>query len=329
MYAALQSPTWNNPDTGYAAWLDVPACIDHHLINVWCFNVDALRLSGYWYKERGAKLAAGPVWDFDRALSSTDGRDANPATWRSQSGDLGTDFFNFPWWNRLFADIDFYQKYIDRWQELRRGALSQANVEALIDALAATVPDEAVARDVVRLGLFTSPPSAPIKRSWTRPFAPFNTIAASQAAEIQRLKDYLQQRANFFDTQWVGPVTLTPNGGNVAPGQQVTMTGPAGATIYYTLDGNDPRPTGGGVPPGGTALTYSGPITINATTRIRARAYKPTQTALTVPNNPPLISKWSGLRNERYSTDTPAASGNLVLTEINYHPTIQPPRNSP
>ena len=312
MYAALQSATWNNPTTGYAAWLDVPACIDHHLLNVWTFNVDALRLSGYWSKERGGKLAAGPIWDFDRALSSTDGRDANPATWRSQSGDLGTDFFNFPWWNRLFADIEFYQKYIDRWQELRQGTLSQTNVNALINTLAATVKDEAVTRDVARWNF--------PKRSWTSPFTG-TVYPASQAAEIQRLKDYLQQRANFFDSQWVGPVTVTPNGGNVSPGQQVTMTGPVGATIYYTLDGIDPRPTGGAAPPGGSALTYSGPITINATTRIRARAYKANHTALIGTNNPPLISRWSGLRNERYSTDTLAAAGNLVVTEINYHPT--------
>jgi hypothetical protein len=320
MNNALQSPTWNNPVTGYAAWLDVPACIDHHLVNVWTLNVDAFRLSGYWHKERGGKMAAGPVWDFDRALSSTDGRDAEPNAWAAWRGTGdATDFFNYTWWNRLFLDIEFYQKYIDRWQELRRGAFSQTNVDALINTLAATIADEAVTRDVARLTAFSV--SLPIKRSWTRPFSPFNTIPASQAAEIQRLKDYLQKRANFFDSQWVGPVTLTPNGGNVAPGQQVTMTGPAGATVYYTLDGIDPRPTGGGAQPPPGVLTYSGPITINATTRIRARAYKATHNALTGTFNPPLISRWSGLRNERYSTDTPAASGNLVVTEINYHPT--------
>ena len=313
MNTALQSAAWNNPVTGYAPYLDIPAAIDHHLLNVWGFNVDGLRLSGYWFKERGGKMAAGPIWDFDRALSSTDGRDSNPATWRSQSGDLGTDFFNFIWWNRLFLDIDFYQKYIDRWLELRRGKLSQTTVETLIDTLATTVPNEAVTRDVTR---WVSYP----KRSWTRPFTPFNTIAASEAAEVQRLKDYLQQRANFFDSQWVGPVAASVTEGNVSAGTQVTLTGPAGGTIYYTLNGADPRPSGGGAPSG--VLTYSGtPITINATTRIRTRAYNASWSALTGANNPPLVSKWSGLTNGRYSTDTPAAAGNLVVTEVNYHPT--------
>ena len=137
---------------------------------------------------------------------------------------------------------------------------------------------------------------------------------------MQRLKDYLQQRANFFDSQWVGPVNASVAEGNVATGTQVALTGPAGGTIYYTLNGADPRPSGGGVPSG--VLLYSGtPITINATTRIRARAYNASWTALTGLNNPALVSKWSGLTNVRYSTDTLSAAGNLVVTEVNYHPT--------
>ena len=92
--SAFDSVTYTNPTTGYAAWLDVGAAIDHHLMNVWTFNVDGLRPSGFLHKERGGKIAFGPVWDVDRGLSSTDGRDANPAMWRSNVSDLGTDFFN-------------------------------------------------------------------------------------------------------------------------------------------------------------------------------------------------------------------------------------------
>ena len=38
-------------------------------------------------------------------------------------------------------------------------------------------------------------------------------------------------------------------GGAVAPGTQVVLTGPANSTIYYTLDGSDPRLPGGAVNP--------------------------------------------------------------------------------
>ncbi len=318
---ALQGANFANPTTGYAAWLDVPAAVDHHLLNIWSFNVDALRLSGYWTKDREKKMFPGPIWDFDRTLSSTDGRDADPTVWRSINGDFGTDFFHFTWWNRLFRDIEFYQKYIDRWQSLRReGNFRPDAVNALIDSLNAEISAEAVTRDVARWNQS--------KRSWTRPFpAPNNnTIPASQAAEVQRLKDYLQRRANFFDTQWVTPPTASNVAGFVPAGTEVTLAGPAAGTIYFTTDGSDPRPTGGAAPAVGIAA-YTAPITIAANTRILARVYNPAFTALTsqTSNNPPLVSKWSGLTDLTYSTDPLAAPGEVVVSEINYHPTNPTP----
>lgn len=327
---ALNKPTFTDPVLGYAPFLDVPAAVDHHLHNVWCFNVDALRLSGYWTKERGGKMYPGPVWDFDRALSSTDGRDANPKMWRSNSGDQGTDFFNYTWWNRLFRDPDFYQRYIDRWQSLRRPGqpFSAPVLNALIDSLNAQIGDEAVTRDFNRW--------RQAKRAWTSPFtgtvypAPSNNPVQGQAAEIQRIKDWMQQRADFFDTQWVGPVTASLPDGNVPAGTQVTLTGPANATIYYTINGADPRPAGGAVVSNVPALApgtrvYAGPIEITSTSRIRARAFKPTHTALTGANNPPLVSKWGGMLNVRFATDPPATPGSVVISEIQYNPTAPTP----
>lgn len=324
---ALQKATFTDPVLGYAPYLDVARAIDHHLHNVWTFNVDALRLSGYWTKERGGKMYPGPVWDFDRALGSTDGRDADPKTWRSKTSDQGTDFFNFTWWNRLFRDPDFYQGYIDRWQSLRRAGqpFSPATLNALIDSLNAEIAGEAVTRDYNRWRR--------AKRAWTSPFtgtvypAPTSNPVQGQAAEIQRIKDWMQQRADFFGTQWVGLVEASLADANVPAGTQVTLTGPVGATIYYTINGADPRPRGGAVAAGnvpalspGTRV-YEGPLTISATSRVRARAFKPTHTALTGANNPPLVIKWGGLLNVRYATDPPAGAGSLVISEINYNPT--------
>src|SRR5262249_15860106 len=83
LYSVLNSPTSADPTNGHPKYIDVDAAIDHHILNVLAFNVDALRLSGYFYKPRQGKLTFGPLWDFDRALGSTDGRDANPRIWRS------------------------------------------------------------------------------------------------------------------------------------------------------------------------------------------------------------------------------------------------------
>src|SRR5207249_5872201 len=86
--AALNGPAYTDPANGYRAYIDVDSWIDHHILNVLSFNVDALRLSAFFYKERNGKLFFGPIWDFDRSQGSTDGRDFNPRVWRSESQDL-------------------------------------------------------------------------------------------------------------------------------------------------------------------------------------------------------------------------------------------------
>jgi hypothetical protein len=107
---ALYGPAFADPQAGYARYIDVDSFIDHNLLNMLAMNVDAFRLSGYLYKTRDGKLGAGPLWDFDRALESTDGRDDNPRSWHG-TGD-GTDYFNYVWWNRLFG-TNFWQYSID------------------------------------------------------------------------------------------------------------------------------------------------------------------------------------------------------------------------
>src|SRR5262249_41189846 len=102
-YLALQGANYRNPQLGYAQYIDVDSWIDHHILSTLAFNVDALRLSAFFYKPRNGKIMFGPLWDFDRSLGSTDGRDSNPRVWSSPDG-VGTDMFHYPWWNRLFTD---------------------------------------------------------------------------------------------------------------------------------------------------------------------------------------------------------------------------------
>ncbi len=79
--AALYSATFTNPVTGYAPHLDRPSWIDHHILNVVPKNVDGLRLSAYFYKDRLGPIGAGPIGDFDRSLDSYDGRDNESSGW--------------------------------------------------------------------------------------------------------------------------------------------------------------------------------------------------------------------------------------------------------
>ncbi len=66
-------------------------------------------------------------------------------------------------------------------------------------------------------------------------------------------------------------VRFNRHGGEVAPGFQVTMSQSNGTqgTIFYTVDGSDPRLWGGAVNP--DAETYGGAIVLDETTTVRAR----------------------------------------------------------
>ena len=82
---AASAADFSHPSTGqhYSAFIDVDAWIDHHIINALAKNVDGLRFSAYFHKERGGRLAAGPVWDFDRSFGTPyDPRAAEPRSGR-------------------------------------------------------------------------------------------------------------------------------------------------------------------------------------------------------------------------------------------------------
>ncbi len=300
---ALNGPAFADPQTGYAAYIDVGSWIDHHILNIVTFNVDALRLSACFYKQRSSKLYFGPLWDFDRALYSTDGRDANPRLWRSAVGDRGTDFFRYDtqaWWGRLFEDPDFWQRWIDRWQELREQAFALTNLTALVDRQTSEVRKEQP-REQSRWGVV--------------PRGGFQ-------AEINSLKLWLSNRVDFIDTNFVRKPTLSLPAGMVAPGSEITIAGPAGATIYYTLDGTDPRLPGGGLSPAANA--YTQPLAITANRRLVARARDLSHFNLTnkVPGDgkPPLSSPWSGPAAATYVVKTPP----LAITEIMFQPAPPP-----
>ena len=296
---ALDGANFTSPVNGYAAFVEVDSWIDHSLLNVLAFNVDALRLSGFFFKPRNGKINMGPIWDFDRSLGSTDGRDANPRVWRSGVPDYGTDFFNFPWWGRMFSDTNFLQRYVDRYQELRAAQFSTNFMFGLIDGFANQVRAAQV-REQQRWPGLTTP------------------RGGSYQAEVNLMKNWLRDRVNFMDTNFLARPVLSKASGQVSPGAPLTLNGPVGATIYYTLDGSDPRLSNGQISP--AAQTGGGPITLNNITTVKTRARNLNHSNLTGPNNPPVSTPWSGLARGRYSVYAPVSTGTVAVTEIQYHP---------
>ena len=301
MGTSLNASYFRDPIRGYAKYIDIDAAIDHHLLNVLAFNVDALRLSGYMHIPRGGKLVFGPIWDFDRALGSTDGRDNNPRTWRSQTGDRGTDFFNYPWWNRMFRDIDFFQKYIDRFQLLRQSEFSKVNINSIIDGMAEELR-EAQKRNLSK---------------WNQ--RPRSAYGGTYDGEVQHMKTWLSRRITFMEQQFVDPPKADVPAGFVELNTSITLKSSEGGNVYYTLDGTDPRKPGGGLST--KAILYkNSPILVKDNTFLTARVQKISHRSLTGSNNPPLTSKWSGAITNYYSIAPTPKIGDLIFSEIHYHP---------
>jgi hypothetical protein len=99
------------------------------------------------------------------------------------------------------------------------------------------------------------------------------------------------------------PTTSAPafSGGIVAAGTNVSFP-VAGATVYFTTDGSDPRLPGGTVNPNATSGTT---VAVNANTWLRARAQSG--------------GTWSAL-NEAFYTVTTLTPGDVVFSEIHYNP---------
>ncbi len=289
---ALNGINYRDPTTGYRAYIDEPSWIDHHLLNVVAFNMDALRLSAYFYKDRTNKMVFGPVWDFDRSQGSTDGRDFSPLYWRAPIGDRGTDFFNYTWWSRMFTDTDFFQAWIDRYEDLRETVLSTNHIYATIDALADQVRQQQP-REAARWSSLTRPRSGFISNSGYS-----YSFPGTYQGEIDFLKKWYSDRLHFMDTNFVAKPVFSDTNGAIVPGFVLGLTAETGATIYYTTNGTDPRLSGGGI--SSSARIYNSPLALNSNVTILARALNLAHHNLTGPNNPPLSSSWSGLTRGTY-----------------------------
>jgi len=117
-----------------------------------------------------------------------------------------------------------------------------------------------------------------------RPALPY-TRNVEWTNELNRLlTEYFPVRTQIFIDQLktaglypkLDPPTFTQPGGNVAPGFQLALDAPAG-TVYYTLDGTDPRLPGGALAPGAIAYVPTTPLVTTAST---VRVFVPLDNAL-------------------------------------------------
>ena len=326
MVVALRNaPSGINPTTGrhFTDYLDVDSFIDYHCLNILTENLDWGRHSTNYYKDRNGVVFAGPIWDYDRALGSEDGRDENPYQWDAYDPRGSKQWFDsrFPWFGYLLGPtsdrttayyIDIRQRHTDRWFELRKGAFSVANLQAKIDGLASQIR-EAAPRN------FTKWSALPLQGPYPGPLtavppafggafqgpAPVGGWPNGWEKEVAHMKGWVAARAGWIDQQYLTPPTFnTPDAsGLVLAGFSLTMSSPSGP-VYFTTNGSDPRAPGGAPAAGATLFTGS-PVTVNSGNVIMARSR--------------IGLDWSAPARVVVS-DELANATNLVVAEIMYNP---------
>ena len=126
----LYSDKFNDPIIGYSKYIDVDSFVDYYVINEFFKNTDAGLYSTYMYKDYEEKIKAGPVWDFNKSLGNHNYEIGIPFDY--------TSFFmnQRPWFDRLMEDVNFANKVVSRYKDLRKSYLSDEYlIESIDDAV--------------------------------------------------------------------------------------------------------------------------------------------------------------------------------------------------
>ncbi len=337
MERALYTNTWTT-QTGtnhYSYYLDPVAFADQMLHVELTKQIDGYRLSDYFTKGRDGRIGPGPVWDWNLAFGNAD---------YAQGGMTNTWYYELtgetdhPWARRLISgvggsptatsgDPDFVQLIADRWGMFRTNVLNATNLIQRIDELSAQL-DEAAARDLYGkyrsglIGTYTwpNPSGAGDGRDvdYVRPtnyLGAIETVAPSttQGSIIGQMKKWMLGRYLWMDSQFITAPLISASGGMVTNGYTVTLTPPAGAVMFYTTNGTDPRLAGGNTNSAAVSSGSQVTITVGANMRIVARARRTGSWKNT----------WGAPAAETFFTTTPS----LRITEIMYHH-LPPPLGS-
>ena len=187
---AMVSGHFKDPEDGYRAYLDIPSFVDMMILNEFTKDVDAFRLSHYFYKQKdsnGGKLVTGPPWDYNLTFGNSDFTEDIHQTYNW----VYTYTMTIYWWARAMEDSWFRNQVRCRWDELCQTVLSSDHINGIIDssiqAMGASIP-----RNFVRwpnLGLYV----------W-----PNYYVGSSYSDEVNYLRNWIDGRLEWIDARWGG-----------------------------------------------------------------------------------------------------------------------------
>jgi hypothetical protein len=188
----MASPDFDDPQHGFRQLIDDESYMNFFLINELTKDVDAYRLSTYFYKEResdGGRLVAGPLWDYNLAFGNANycgGADIEGWAWqfnqRCSDDRLQVHF----WWSRFLQDSVFVEALKTKYKLLRNTTLSNMTVRQSIDSIYALLED-ASERNFDRWDILG-------KYIWPNEF-----IGATYEEEIDYLTNWTMERLAWLD----------------------------------------------------------------------------------------------------------------------------------
>jgi hypothetical protein len=178
---AIFGEQFTDPDTGYAAYIDVDSAIQYYLINELFKNVDGgLWASTFLFKKRGGKLFFGPIWDFDIAIGNVNYNNADTTD--------GWYIRNAPWFSRMFEDPAFEQKVRARWAQMK--------ADGTLTALLQHIDTQAAFLNDAQANNFEKWPILSIY-VW-----PNRVVTGSYEGEINTMKEWLSERIIWMDAHF-------------------------------------------------------------------------------------------------------------------------------
>jgi hypothetical protein len=281
-YVNSQNVTVQSVYSNIARWLDLTNFADYCILNAYAATGDWPANNWRAGKDRGTTGTwRFIVWDaewgmgiYGRAVTlnsftMTGGGPSDSGLGSVSSSEIAQLY------NRLRGSPEFRLLWADRIQKhfFNGGALTGANISNRFNELRLELSQLIPGMDITIL-------------NWAR----------------DRQAIFFPQMAPYGLTAYTNAPGFNQFGGRVPAGFSLVITNPGG-TIYYTADGSDPRTAfTGAVSP--SALTYSGPITLNNTVTLRARA-------LTGGN-------WSAITEATFTIGSLGIP--LRITEIMYNP---------
>lgn len=209
---SLKSANFKDPELGFRKYIDEESFIDNFLIQEFSLHFDIFARSQFFFKDRGKKMVASPLWDTSSGLfeNYTD-------AWRFSCGGCDPRFF---WVERMMQDCNFSSGVIDKYKEFRRTFLTYQKSAQYIDSVVVAI-QEAAGRDRVK---------------W------HSSAGGSFLNDVESLKSFVSKRLNWLDNNIHSIVepgkVLASSTYNATQNQEITLVSTCSSSIpvLWTYD---------------------------------------------------------------------------------------------